>query len=151
MDDITRNRLCGFVRENMTNNMDETRKEYRQGLLALEQKAQEQYDRTVVYLSAGALGVSFAFVQNFIDEAGAGSSFYLMAAWILWAVSVSASLASLYTSTRALRRTVEALDAGKERPDRTWHDSATGLLNPASGIFFFVGVIMMAVFVFQNL
>jgi len=131
--------------------MDETQKEYRQGLLELEQKAQEQYDRTVVYLSGGALGVSFAFVENFIKE-GAQSKAYLLTAWGSWGLSVTCALASFYFSALALRQTVEALDAGKKWPDaRSWHDTATAVLNAASGLLFLLGVIMLTVFVWLNL
>ena len=44
------------------------RKQYRTALSALEQKSQAEYDRLVVLLSGGALGISFAFVEGFIGD-----------------------------------------------------------------------------------
>ena len=64
--------------------MDESLKEYRSHLILAEQKAQEDYDKTVVFLSGGALGISFAFVKDFIGTGPMVSQNWLIWAWICW-------------------------------------------------------------------
>jgi hypothetical protein len=88
--------------------------EYRRQLLALEEKAQEVFDKTVVTLSGGALGISFAFIKDFLGTGPVMAKPWLIRAWAAWVVSLSASLTSHYLSTFAIRRATEELDAGKE-------------------------------------
>jgi len=45
-------------------NMNENLQEYRKHLVAAEQQVQADFDKTVLSLSGGALGISFAFVKN---------------------------------------------------------------------------------------
>jgi hypothetical protein len=61
--------------------------EHRRHLINCEQKSQEEFDKTLVALSGGALAISFAFVENFIRDRGANEIWTLFAAWICWAGS----------------------------------------------------------------
>lgn len=55
--------------------------DYRKLLQELEIKAQEQYDKTVLMLSGGALGVSFTFLKDIISLDKAIHTGYLIVAW----------------------------------------------------------------------
>jgi hypothetical protein len=129
--------------------MDDEHRDYRSKLIALEQKAQESYDKTVLSLSGGALGVSFAFVTGFVERGRMQASGLLVAAWLSWAVSVAATLASHFTSHHALRRAVKELDAGRPAEGGSW-DLFTEILNGMAGLLFLVGVVLVAVFVRRN-
>ena len=126
--------------------------QYRRDLMTLEQKAQEKYDTTVVYLSSGALGISFAFVDNFIKEGSIQSVGWLIFAWVTWGLSVTMALGSFYTSAQAMRRTIKDIDAGKSltRPGG-WYDMVTIVLNLASGMLFLAGVVFLTTFIVVNL
>jgi hypothetical protein len=50
--------------------VDDQDREYRAQLVAVQRKSEEAFDKTVVTLSGGALGVSFAFVTNFFPDTG---------------------------------------------------------------------------------
>ena len=64
----------------MTNSpLTPERIEYRKDLIALEQRAQEAYDTTLLTLSGGALGVSFAFVKDFLGTQAAVRPRWLIA------------------------------------------------------------------------
>ena len=76
-------------------------REYRAQLVEAEVKAQTAFDRTVLTLSGGALGLSFAFVRDFIGSGAPERTEYLVAAWVGWVVSLSMVLASHYFSTLA--------------------------------------------------
>lgn len=125
--------------------------EYRQQLLTLEEKAQAVFDKTVVTLSGGALGVSFAFMNNFIGTSPVVDRPWLMAAWAAWVGSLAASLASHYFSTFAIRRRIETVDSGATKDGaRSW-DRAVVVANFASAVLFLAGAASIGVFVVNNL
>jgi CDP-diglyceride synthetase len=123
--------------------------EHRSQLLALEQKAQESYDKTVLSLSGGALGVSFAFVTGFVERGSMQASGLLIGAWFSWALSLASTLASHFTSQAALRRAIQELDSGRSAHGG-YYDRFTAILNAAAGVLFVVGVFLVANFVWRN-
>jgi hypothetical protein len=98
--------------------MDESLQEYRAQLVAAEQKAQEDYDKTVASLSGGALGVSFVFLKDFVGSAQIHFSGFLLGAWICFGLSVTVVLFSFFSSNLGLRRAIKQVDAGKNTPNR---------------------------------
>ncbi len=130
-------------------------KEYRQVLVLAEEKAQEDFDKTVLSLSGGALGVSFAFVDKFVAPAVMKSPFLLFAAWLSWGLSVTVVLASFFFSQLAMRRAIKQVDAGAgkiyiKRPGGACA-VATAVCNAAGGLLFAFGVGCIILFVRANL
>jgi len=134
---------------------DETIAVYRQHLVAAEQKSQEEYDKAALTLSGGALGVSFAFVKDLVGPSGVVLPGMLVAAWMLWAASIVAVLASYYVSRLALRKAIVDCDNDNIRkPTCTpggYYTTALRWLNGASGVLFLAGVVSISVFVFNNI
>lgn len=127
-------------------------REYRSFLIEAEQAAQEHFDKTVLTLSAGAFGVSFAFVENVVGAAPQAVG-WLLAAWIAWGASITAVIASFYFSTLSLRRAIEQVDAGSihEETPGGFYTTITNVLNFAGGSLFFIGALLIVVFVAKNL
>ena len=126
---------------------------YRQVLVTAEQAMQSEYDKGVMTLSGGALGVSFAFLKDIVGTKGLSHGLVLLAAWILWGISISFILASYFTSTKALRKAVEDTDAKDiylTLANSGWV-TATKWLNALAGICFFAGIVCIVVFVAYNL
>jgi hypothetical protein len=127
--------------------------EYRKSLLTLEQQMQSEYDKAIMALSGGALGVSMTFLKDVVITQGIHGGCYLLAAWLCWGFSVTSTLASFYTSSLALRKAVKQTD------DRTIYlellggryNRATKVLNAAAGLLFFAGVVSIVVFVAKNI
>jgi len=126
---------------------------YRDRLLDAEQRSQGEYDRLVASLSGGALGVSFAFVGQFIKNGAPTHKPCLEAAWTLWVLSLIFVLASHLLSVSALRRAVKQLDTGSNPNDRLggYRDQAVAILNYSSGTAFIFGTISVGFFVFANM
>lgn len=133
--------------------MDESLKEYRALLLETEQKSQATFDKTLLSLSGGALGVSFAFVRQFVGAGVASEPGVLFAAWICWIASLASVLLSHYFSTLAIRKAIEQLDAGAMGAERVGghFDTAVAVLNGAGGLLFIAGLVVIAFFVRANL
>jgi hypothetical protein len=125
---------------------------YRTHLIEARQKAQEDYDKTVLSLSGGALGISFAFVKDFIGPEPIVSPLLLMLAWGLWGLSSLFTLTSFYVSQLSLDRAIQQIDKG-QYPYRPGGIAVhiTNVLNALSGIMLFFGICSIAVFVFFNL
>lgn len=122
-------------------------------LQALEHESQRAYDKTVLTLSGGALGVSFAFVKDIIGEAPIVWKAFLLASWVFWGLSVTCVLFSFFLSQRALHKAIdevdEKIDEGKT--PKNYYDTMTRVLNVLGGFLFFTGVISMVVFAAKNM
>lgn len=126
--------------------------EYRRHCVDAGQKAQEDFDKSVLSLSGGALGVSFAFLKDVIGPGPVRGSVWLVAAWTVWALSIVAVLSSFFFSQLALRTAITQVDDATihtQHPGR-WYTRATMGLNIAAGLLFLAGVIAMVVFVREN-
>jgi len=132
--------------------------EYRGLLTKTEQEAQSDFDKTILTLSGGALGLSFAFTKDVVGTENVVHTGYLLSAWIGWGFSSTAVLLSFFTSQLALRKAIRQLDAGKldqtdeekmERPGG-WFDQITASLNLSGLVLFLFGLAMMLVFLCYN-
>ena len=127
--------------------------EYRQHLMLAGQKSQDDYDKTTIALSGGALGISFAFLKDFLGTGQIENVCLLLVSWIAWGFSTAAVLVSFYTSHLALRETMDQVDDGriaKEKPGGVY-TTITARLNLSAGILFLVGVFFMVWFMSVNL
>ena len=136
--------------------MDEHPKQlddYRSMLLGLEQQMQSAYDKAIMTLSGGALGITFAFLKDVADETALKNMGCLLTAWILWGLSVTAVLASFFTSTLALRKAIHQTDGKLIYTEVVggWFNRITSILNPLAGLLFFGGVIAIVLFVGRNI
>ena len=58
--------------------------DYRKWLVSAEQKSQEDFDKTILSLSGGALGISFVFLKDVIGPLPILQPGFLLAAWLAW-------------------------------------------------------------------
>lgn len=126
---------------------------YRQFLVEAEKQGQESFDKTVLSLSGGALGISFVFIKDVIGEHSIAYPLLLLLAWIFWALSALAILASFYTSNRALRRAIEQCDDKTIRckPPGGYFSKITRNLNLVGIVCLILGILQMSIFVYANL
>lgn len=132
--------------------MDEQLRAYRDHLVDAQREAHAAFDKTVLSLSGGALGISFAFVRDIIADKPPVNLWLLIAAWVCWGLCVTSTLVSYYTSHKGLRSAIKRVDDGTvcEKPIGRF-DIVTSGLNIASGGLFVVGLILIAWFVSTNL
>lgn len=126
---------------------------YRQSLLTAEQKSQEDFDKTVLSLSGGALAISFIFVKDIVGDQPIRNSIYLLYSWILWALSSFIVLLSFYLSHLALRKAIQQLDGGLIRKQTVGgiYSKIISIINPFGALLFFLGIVSMGFFVYENL
>ena len=132
--------------------MSEGLAKYRQFFVESERTAQEHYDKAVLTLSGGALGVSFAFMREVIGPGAVQAEHLLFWSWASWGTSITAILFSYYFSHLALRKAISQTDLQVVQYVRPggYHDAITATLNAAGGLLFLAGVVMMIWFVYLN-
>jgi hypothetical protein len=129
------------------------RDEYRNQLIENEKDAQATYDKTLVTLSGGALGISFAFIDNIVGGDAMIDQWALFGAWIGWTGSLGCILFSYVSSVHSFRVLIDQVDKNQVNVNNLGGLAAkiTFWLNALSGFFFIVGVFLMAYFVWRNL
>ncbi len=115
-------------------------------------KSQESYDKAVLSLSGGALGVSIAFIKNIVGGKKIQSPLMLELSWICWTVSLVIILLSLLSSTLAAQRALSQYRAGALGDDPGgFFNKVTRVLNPLGGLLFIIGVVFMLLFTQANI
>ena len=122
---------------------------YRDRLVESHAQALDSYDQMLLKLSGGALGLSFIFIRQFIDEDGARVVWAIGLAWVLWISSLVCTLASHYSSATAAAETISAIDKGKAPNPRS--NQWTRWLNRWSGFAFGLGAVFAGFFMICNL
>ena len=133
--------------------MDEQLQHYRDILVEARSNAQKSFDKHLLSLSGGALGISIAFVKDIIGNKQAVLTQFALGAWILWTLSVTLVLVSFFTSRKAFDKAIRQLDDDKiyaEHPGGLL-DRLTSLLNYAAGASFLVATASFIYFLSQNL
>lgn len=125
--------------------------EERKMLVEAEGEASQSLDKSLITLSAGAFGLSLAFIVQVAPEPRALYSLYL--AWGGFILSLLSILLSFLMSQNGFRRARDILDTYYETGNREsngW-DTVTSGLNVLSITFFVTGVISLAYFAVRNL
>src|SRR5690349_7897798 len=120
--------------------------EFRALLQNLEADEQRSFDTTVITLSGGALGLSFAFIKDFVPLGAACHVWLLLGAWLSWAVGISVILTSHLIAARALRERINELDGKASEGTSDRWDRWTGRFNWTGGVSFVFGVILLVIF-----
>jgi len=153
--------VYAFLKRAVTENDNsyKKRKEYldeRRGLIQAEQNSANQFDKTIITLSAGALGLSIVFMREIASTPREGTVSFLRGSWICFGLSLLFVLLSFLLSQQALRRQREILDKQyKNESDAAEGTNCpariTGYLNWASIIAFMIGVVLLTKFSIENL
>ncbi len=127
--------------------------DYRKHLVTADQKSQEDFDKTVLSLSGGALGISFVFLKDVIGPNPIHSPELLFAAWVAWGASTFCVLLSYYLSHLAIRAVIRQIDQDKLHLEKTGgsYSTATATLNVAGAVLFLIGVVTITLFANSNL
>lgn len=134
--------------------MDESLKKYRQELVESKNASQDELDKALLTLSAGAFGITFAFINDFIT----GSPVYislLFVSWISWGLTIGFCLTAFYLSVVSFDRSLKKLSRNPEsiyeKPLNDQIDISISVLNILSLVGFLVGLLTIGIFVYLNL
>lgn len=126
----------------------------RKQLIDAERDTAQQFDKAILTLASGALGLSITFIKQIAPHPKSQSIYFLIAAWTFFSFSILSTLISFLTSQAACRRQREILDqdiSEKEHENKNNATYWTNWLNYLSIAFFISGIIFLIVFSIFNL
>ena len=77
--------------ENQAENFQQQLFEYRTALQDSSRRMQSEYDKAIMALSGGALGISLTFLKDIVLAKGVHNGFALLTAWSCWGARVTCS------------------------------------------------------------
>ena len=119
-------------------------------LLEAEKESQGQYDKTVLALAGGAIGISFAFLTDIVGGTPEHVG-WVLTAWITWACSIATCLLSFGASTLAFRKAIKQFVSGQLTNLGGGWKLTTSILNVAAGVLLMAGILFLVIFVAKNL
>ena len=127
--------------------------EYRSFLIKADYAASKAYDKAIMTLSGGALGLSMAFLKDIAPKPADCTIALIALSWLFLTTSIGSTLVSMLTSQFALRKAIKQVDEGsiyKQRPGASfaWLTSA---LTITAGTLFVVGIFFLAWFCVANM
>lgn len=113
-------------------------------------EAHRDFDKAIMTLAAGALGLSIAFVHDLAPNPQTVA--VLGVAWLMFAMSLLAVMVSFLSSQSALRREIGAIDSGTVlmTPGGTPGKMTLGL-NILAAVSLIIGVFSLVVFALINI
>jgi hypothetical protein len=135
----------------------ETYLKTRQSYNEAELEVSGRYDKWILTLSGGALGLSITFIEKIAKNPTPDTLFWLEISWVCLVISLLTALLSLVTSQSAIRENREELDLAHSEnraPSLSfsrWFTYITNGLNWSSLILFILGVVFLCVFSFKNI
>lgn len=128
--------------------------EERKLLVSAERETAQQFDKSILTLSAGALALSVTFIDKIAPHPKENSLFFLVSAWGLFCLSLLITLVSFLSSQAACRTQRDILDddiSGKDISRINQPALWTLKLNYLSIGSFILGIVALVVFCTFNL
>lgn len=121
--------------------------EYRQWLVQAHHEATRDFDRAIITLASGALGLSTVFLANVETPT---STWLIRLAWVALMASLLTITASFLSSQLGILTMIGCIDGGREPSTGAW-GKATRVSNLAAGSSFVLGVLLLVGFAWANL
>ena len=128
--------------------------DYRQGLVNSKFKVAEGFDKALLALSGGALGISMTFIKDIVTRPG--YKWILVISWTCFGLAIIILLLGYLVCRKAYMQEIVSLDAIQEKSKKTnnkknaW-TKATEVANTFALIFFITGLVLLATFIFINI
>lgn len=140
--------------DNNTNDLEyEVYLESRKSYVESKGKSSEMFDKSILTLAAGALGLSITFINQIVETIKPGTLFWLGIAWVGLCLSILSTLISFRTSVESFEKQIKILDDSYPNIPTISNKyiTITKALNWVSTASFIVGTGCLAVFSYINL
>lgn len=114
----------------------------------------QQFDKNILFIASGALGISFAFIKDIIpDFEKATHKGFLISSWYVFAGVIFISLISQFIVSRACDWAYinQHLDSKVYNRKLKWWNYPIRILNITSVLAILVGTIFLIYFINQNI
>lgn len=120
-------------------------KEYQKDLLDTVNKSQDDFEKQLSFISAGALGLSMLFIEKIVPLSTACHKWLLITGWILLAITLFSNLVSHFLSSQYSYKTLLEYQNGTE----TKHSKRTKwitVINIGTIITLILGILFILIF-----
>lgn len=115
-------------------------------LLELRNQSSREFDKLIVYLAAGGLGLTVAFTNDLVDLSTAVLKWLLLGTWLAFVLALILNLISQLTSTKTMDLEMEEKECRSD-----FYNEVTSWLNILSILFLVLGVFFFLIFIAINL
>lgn len=109
-----------------------------------------QFDKQILFIASGALGISFTFINDIVDLDCASWKPLLFTSWMLFSLVILFSLLSHYFSKQAINLKMQNIGYENDNESKT-QNNRVALLNKLMIAFNMLGLFSLLSFVFINL
>jgi hypothetical protein len=137
--------------------------EYRESIIPIRQKSQEEMDKQILTLSSAALGLTLTFYKDVLKTQIINYDWMLRAAWVCWIVTIGLVLFSMYLSSESVRLRLKAIDEALKEVGADDEEAELNLTkgalvrgtlrvtNAAVLVIFFLGILAFALVFLLNI
>lgn len=132
---------------------NESLQEYRKSLIEIVPKLNENYNKLIVTLSGGALGLSIVFLKDIIAQDLVQQCNLIIVSWVLLIFSLTSVLGSLLFGIKAHKKAIAQVDRNliySETPGGIYTKITDGL-HYSGTLFLVIGLILLFLFAGQNM
>lgn len=131
---------------------DEATKDYIKQLSELESFLRGSYDKLVITIATGSIGLSVLFVIGIIDSGKPiQSSDFLLFGWICLLLTVVSILMEIFFGIKAHRKAIEQTYAKDMKKLGGWFSGFARFFHNVSPVFLIVGLGLVLCFVYANI
>lgn len=130
--------------------MEEEDKAYYEQLSKAYFESSVQFDKQILFIASGALGISFTFINDIIDLSCSVWKGILFTSWILFALVILFSLLSHYYSKQAINNKMENIEKENHTQSGKLNDKVV-LLNKLMIAFNILGLFTLLIFIYINI
>ena len=122
----------------------------RKSLFNSKYESSRSFDRAILTLAAGALGLSITFIKQIAPCPKSNTHAFIILSWICFGLSILSTLISFLTSQKACERQIKILEDIFVKHSNNFKTNIysrwTARLNFTSIALFIVGVILLLIF-----
>lgn len=130
--------------------MKEEEKEYLDLLNKVYFESSTQFDKQLLFVASGALGLSLAFIKDIVVLSKATNKELLLLSWISFGLVILINVISHYTSLKAINYKIENIYKKKDRFSQSFN-SVTKYFNIMMIVFLASGLVLLIVFIGINI
>lgn len=126
--------------------MKENDNEYLEQLYKGFAYSSEQFDKAILFVSSGALGISITFLDKIIDLSTSSCNNILVLSWIFEAITIILFTINHYVSLQTFNSAIKAA-----YNENAIHSKSVKYINLLSIITLSLGLLLLIIFIFINI
>ncbi|MEN8123088.1 MAG: hypothetical protein ABFS35_22305 [Bacteroidota bacterium] len=130
--------------------MEESVKTYYEQLSKAFFESSVQFDKQILFISSGALGLSFTFIKDIVDLESAIYKWLLIISWVLFVIIIFFSLLTHYISIQAINTRIENIETNTDRKSKNLN-FIVKTINRLMIFLIALGLLSLILFVFVNI